>query len=57
MTSYPADLWGEMSWTIAAFSTVFFRGNFGLEVVSDVISGVADQNVGLDVCALLVVLG
>ena len=33
----------------AAFSTVF-RDNFLLEVVSDIISGVVDDQVGMDVC-------
>ena len=34
----------------AAFSTVF-RCSFRAEVVSDVISGMVDQNVGMDICA------
>ena len=35
----------------AAFSTVFFRCSFRPEVVSDVISGTVDQDVGMDVRA------
>ena len=35
----------------AAFSTVIFRDNFPPEAVSDVISGMAVQDVGMDECA------
>ena len=42
----------------AAFSTVFFIFvNCQPEVVSDVISGMVDQDVGLDVFANLMILG
>ena len=34
-----------------AFSTVFFRCSFQPEVVSDVISGLVNHDVGMDICA------
>ena len=34
----------------AAFQ-LFFHCSFRLEVVSDIISGMADQDVGMDICA------
>ena len=46
---------GAIGFGIFGRSSIF--DNFQPEGVSDIISGMADQNVGVDVCANLVILG